>query len=68
MTVPANERDPDIHELDPKDRLTSVRVVGQGDNEYLLNRDNPEWPLAVKPRPKTSTFVSSKQRRAVNYG
>jgi hypothetical protein len=64
------ERHPGIRELDPEDMSVKKREIDQTDNAYILNRHNPDWPLAVKlaASRKRVRFVSNKQIRGIRYG
>ena len=67
---PIEERHPDIRELDPKDKVVDKRTINQSENAYAFNRDNPNWPLAVKTQRKhvPANLISSKQIRGIKYG
>jgi hypothetical protein len=64
------ERHPNIRELDPEDMSVKKREIDQADNAYVLNRNNPDWPLAVKlaASRKRIRLVSNKQIRGIRYG
>jgi len=54
-------------------RLIPEREIDQEDNEFLKNKDNPDWPKAIvfkKPASKLNRdlLYSSKQIRGIRYG
>lgn len=55
---------------DDDGRLVPEREIDQSDNMYLKHMDDPNWPLAVKPRPRKvpAHLISSKQVRGIRYG
>lgn len=58
-------------EPDKDDRLTPEREIDQEENMYIKNRDNPDWPLAVKSRKLKKIpphLISQRQIRGLRSG
>jgi hypothetical protein len=60
-----------MNDMKEQDRIVKRRIIDKESNLYVTNRDNPDWPLAiknVKSNKLPEHLVSNRQRRGIRYG